>query len=240
MGIRVDNTKVVSINDAHEEGVDTSIQNNPTVARLQGLEVHHIFRRNGRGERRDDGNPLNYALKGQRGFSITAYWKGQLLNRARMIIGSMPDCLTEFDQCLELPSSSPFCRECAVLISETMNVPLMNEAPFRKKLIGEMLADVESAPMKVKPGKLGSYKSQLNTWQNANPDAICQAKTVDTAIRPLFRFLAPIDDVPNLAGQRILVVDDIMSSGSSLLSAREILVNQFDAEVTGITFLGRL
>ena len=207
---------------------------------MQGLEVHHIFRRNGRGERRDDGNPLIHALKGQRGFSITAYWKGQLFNRARMIIGSMPDGLTEFDQCLALPSSSPFCRECAVLISETINVPLMNEAPFRKKLIGEMLADVDAAPMKVKPGKLGSYKSQLNTWQNSNPDAICQAKTVDTAIRPLFRFLAPIDDVPNLAGQRLLVVDDIMSSGSSLLSAREILVTQFDAEVTGITFLGRL
>ena len=231
---------VVSINDAHEEGVDTSTQNNPAVARLQGLEVHHIFRRNGRGERRDDGNPLIHALKGQRGFSITAYWKGQLFNRARMIIGSMPDGLTEFDQCLTLPSSSPFCRECAVLISETINVPLMNEAPFRKKLIGEMLADVEAAPMKVKPGKLGSYKSQLNTWQNSNPDAICQAKTVDTAIRPLFRFLAPIDDVSNLAGQRLLVVDDIMSSGSWLLSAREILVTQFDAEVTGITFLGRL
>ena len=85
MGIRVDKTKVVSINDAHEEGVDTSTQNNPAVARLQGLEVHHIFRRNGRGERRDDGNPLIHALKGQRGFSITAYWKGQLFNRARMI-----------------------------------------------------------------------------------------------------------------------------------------------------------
>ena len=101
-----------------------------------------------------------------------------------------------------------------------------------------MLADVESAPMKGKPGNLGSYKSQLNIWQNASPDVICKAKTVDTAIRPLFRFLAPIDDVPNLAGQRILVVDDIMSSGSSLLSAREILVNQFDVEVTGVTFLG--
>ena len=37
-----------------------------------------------------------------------------------------------------------------------------------------------------------------------------------------------------------MVVDDIMSSGSSLLSASEILVDQFDAEVAGITFLGRL
>ena len=240
MGIRVDNTFFVSINDAHEEGVDTSIENNPTFAWMQGLEVHHIFRRNGRGGRRDDGNPLIHALKGQRGFSITAHWKGQLFNRARIIIGSMPDELTEFDHCLALPSSSPFCRECAALISETMNVPLMDNAPFRKKLIGEMLADVEAAPMKVKPGKMGSYRSQLNTWQNANPEAVCQAKTVDTSIRPLFRFLAPIDDAPNLAGQRLLVVDDIMSSGSSLLSAREILVNQLDAEVTGITFLGCL
>lgn len=42
------------------------------------------------------------------------------------------------------------------------------------------------------------------------------------------------------AGRRIIVIDDIMSSGSSVLSAREILGNRLGTEVVGITFLGPL
>ena len=92
----------------------------------------------------------------------------------------------------------------------------------------------------MKPGMRGNYTTQLNTWQDADPEAICQTKSVDTTIRPLFQFLAPIDGAPDLAGRRIIVIDDIMSSGSSLLSAREILGNRLGAEVVGITFLGPL
>ena len=240
MGILVDNAKVVSINDAHQEGVDTSLEKNPTSSVAKGLRVHHIFSRNRKGRRRDDGNPLIHALKRQKGFTITAHWKSQLLNKGRTIVGSMQDELSDFDYCLAIPSSSTFCDECAVLVSETLGVPMLGEALFRKKLIGEMLADVAASPPRMKPSMRVKYTSQLNTWQSADPEVICHAKSVDTSIRAHFQFLKLIDGVPDIAYRRFIVVDDIMSSGSSLLSAREILVNQLGAEAVGVTFLGPL
>ena len=239
MGIRVNNAKVVSINDAHEEGVNTSLENNPTSSKAKGLRVHHIFSRNRKGQRRDDGNPLIHALKQQEGFTITAHWKSQLLNRGRTIICSMPNELSDFDYCLAIPSSSAFCGECANLVSETLGVPMMGDVPFRKKLIREMLADVADFPP-MTPGMRVKYTTQLNSWQNANPESICRAKFVNTSIRPLFQFLTLIDGARDIANRRLIVVDDIMSSGSSLLSAREVLVNQLGAVVVGVTFLGPL
>ena len=240
MGIRVDNAKVVSINDAHQEGVDTSLENNPTSSVPKGLRVHHIFSRNGKGQRRDDGNPLIHALKQQRGFTVTEHWKSQLCNRGRIIVGSIPEELSGFDYCLAIPSSSAFCGECANLVSGTLGVPVMGEVPFRKKHVGEMLADVAVAPPRMKLGMRDKYTTQLNTWQSADPKAICHAKSVDTSIRSLFQFLTLIDGAPDIANRRLIVVDDIISSGSSLLSAREILVNQLCAEMVGVTFLGPL
>ena len=240
MGIRINDAKEVSINDAHEEGVNTSLKNNPTRSVAKGLHVHHIFSRNRKGHHRNDGNPLVHALKQREGFTIRAHWKSQLLNRSRIIVGSMRDELSDFDYCLAIPSSSAFCGECANLISRTLGVPMMDEALFRKKLIGEMLADVAAAPPRMRHGMRIKYTTQLNSWQKADREAICHAKSVDTSIRSLFRFLALIDGAPDIANLRLIVVDDIMSSGSSLLSAREILVNQLGAEVVGVTFLGPL
>lgn len=240
MGIMVSEQKAVSLNDSHEDGVDTSVEANPTHSFIKGLHVHHIFSRNGKGKRRDDGNPLIHALKGQKSFTITQHWKSQLFNRAVEILAKMPHELRDFDQCIAVPSSSPFCRECAQLISGALGVPLLEGQTLHKKLIGEVLADIASNPPKVRPGLKNDYTTQLNTWQQADPAAICQAKLVETSIRPLFDFLKPAKDLPELVGKRLILIDDIMSSGSSMLSGRAILANQLGAEVQGVTFLGRV
>ena len=240
MGLRVDATKAVSINDAHQEGVDTSVASNPTVAVIKGLEVHHIFSRNGKGGRRDDGNPLIHSLKNQNGFSITQHWKQQLFNRAKDIILKMPDDLRTYDSCLAVPSSSPFCADVTHLVSATLGIPVHAGSPLRKALVGEVLADLTAAEPKMRPSMRDGYTSQLHTWQRMDPLATCQAKLVDTTIRHLFRLLLPSDDLPDLGGRRILIVDDILSSGSSLLSTRSVLANLSVSMVTGITFLGGL
>ena len=58
-------TKTVSYNPSHEDNVDTSIENNPTVDNdiIKDVEVWSIFKRK-RGNK-EDGNPLIYALKGE-------------------------------------------------------------------------------------------------------------------------------------------------------------------------------
>jgi len=77
MGIDVSDKKAVSLNDQHQNGVNTTIKDNPTKSYLKGVQLLHVFSRNQNGSRRDDGNPLIFALKGRRGFTITTFWESR-------------------------------------------------------------------------------------------------------------------------------------------------------------------
>ena len=63
-------TKTVSYNPSHENNVDTSIENNPTMDGdiVPNIQVWSIFKR--KKGLRGDGNPLIYALKGEGGWSF--------------------------------------------------------------------------------------------------------------------------------------------------------------------------
>lgn len=68
-------TKDVHITDIHEKGVDTSIENNPSVKSYKmndgkTVKIYSIFKRNS-GIKNMDGTPLLYALKNEKGFKFT-------------------------------------------------------------------------------------------------------------------------------------------------------------------------
>lgn len=240
MGISVSVGKVVSINDAHEEGVDTSPEGNPTRRVFKGINLHHIFSRSGKTGRPDDGNPLIHALKERNGFSITPFWKGRIMSRAGQIVDAMALEAAAFDFCLPIPSSSAFCEEIADLVSGKLKRPLLAPDFFRKKSTFEMLQGLRAAPPKVRKGARSSYTTQLNSWQSLPADTICEAKHVDTTIRLYFDFFIAQGKQPNLQNKKIMIVDDIFSSGSSVLSVRNIVQNQLGAEVSYISFLSGL
>lgn len=238
MGIEVSAAKAVTINDQHENGVDTSVAGNPSRTRFQGMPLLHVFGRNRRGQRRDDGNPLVHALKGRRGYSILPFWKGQLMARARTILEASREDLENFDFVLPLPSSSPFCAEFAAMVSDVSGTPILDPTFLRKRTVGEVLAEAKANP----PARMSSrqrsvWGSQMHAWEGTNPDALFQAKDTEIALRPLFRAFAVDGDGPDLTQTRVLVVDDIFATGSSLASARNILENSFGASVAAIFFL---
>lgn len=237
MGIEVSAAKVVTINDQHENGVDTSIAGNPIFGKFKGITLIHVFSRNQKGSRRDDGNPLIHALKGRRGFSITEFWKGRLMARARTILASAPNSLEGFDYCLPMPSSSPFCTEFAAAVSAASGAPILDSSFLRKRTVGELLADIEANPPKVRESAKGAFKSQLHAWQGMDPTATYQAKDVNVALREHFPPFVSVGDLPDVAGKRVLVVDDVFATGTSLASVREIVQNQLDAQVSAIFFL---
>jgi hypothetical protein len=49
MGIDVSVAKVVTINDQHENGVDTSVDGNPSRTRFKAIPLLHVFSRNRHG-----------------------------------------------------------------------------------------------------------------------------------------------------------------------------------------------
>ena len=70
MGITVDDNKVVTFTSETEQLVNTSLDANPNHHKLNDLIVHSVFKRL-YSRQGGDGNPLIYALKGQKGFSIS-------------------------------------------------------------------------------------------------------------------------------------------------------------------------
>lgn len=237
MGISVSASKAVWINDQHEMGVNTSIEANPTRGRLKGIDLLHVFSRNQNGSRRDDGNPLIFALKGMRGFSITAFWERQLMTRAKQILVKVAEDLEGFDLCVPIPSSSPFCANFAKCVSEVSGASLLEPYFLRKTQVGELLTANRQNPPRLRSGLKTQFTSQMHAWEQMDPSSYYQAKEVNLQLRHVFQGFVLDGEPPMINGKRILIVDDLFASGSSILAAREILQNQLGAEVRGICFL---
>ena len=156
--------------------------------------------------------------------------------RAQDILGKAAAELQDFDFILPMPSSSPFCAEFAAMVAAVSGAPILAPDFLRKRRVGEVLADI-----KANPPNVGRYKtafaSQLHALEHTNPDIIYQAKAVDVGLRAFFNAFALDGDAPDLAGKRVLIVDDIFATGSSLASVREIVGNQLGAQVSAVFFL---
>ncbi len=237
MGIDVSATKVVTVNDQHENGVDTSIGGNPTKGKFKGIALVHVFSRNQKGPRRDDGHPLIHAVKGRRGFSITPAARRQLDYRAQVILANVAADLQGFDQVLPIPSSSPFCAQFAQMVANVAGAPILDAAFLRKCTVGQVLAAVQANPPKVRPGLKSALNAQLHAWQGMDPAATYQAKDVDVGLRQFFAPFALNGAPPALAGQKVLIVDDVFATGSSLVCVREIVQNQLGASVSAVFYL---
>lgn len=237
MGIDVSDKKVVSINDTHQNAVDTSLDGNPSRGHLKGIPLVHVFRRNHNGVRRDDGNPLIFALKGLRGFSMTPFWQTQLMNKATNILSSVSQEYADFDYCMPVPSSSPFCGKFAALVAHTLEKPILEPTFLRKKRVGEVLEEVKKNPPRIRKGLTVAFTSLLNTLEQTDPLVEWQAKEVDPSIRSLFHTFTVEGDTPDLADRRVLLVDDLFATGSSILSVRQIVQNELGASVSAICFL---
>ncbi|GAB2206276.1 hypothetical protein ROS1_30920 [Roseibium sp. ROS1] len=237
MGIEVAQSKAVRINDLHEKGVDTSVEANPTRGSLDGIPVIHAFKRNQRGNRRDDGNPLIYALKGRNGYSITPFWKTQIMRRAKQILEKVQSDLQGFDLCLAIPSSSSFCNEFSSLVAGIAQVDILASDFLRKKNIGEILEDFRGGDRKVRPGQKKPLQTLIDALEKDDQNTVFQAKKVNTRIRTLFDAFTTCGECPDVTGKRILIVDDIISTGSSVQSIRRILCNELGAEMACVSFL---
>ena len=83
-GLNIYDNREIEITDEHENGVDTSINTNPTKRQFKvsdnlTIDLYSIFTRNDKLE--NDGNPLLYALKNENGYrfksknALNFFWK---------------------------------------------------------------------------------------------------------------------------------------------------------------------
>lgn len=237
MGIDVDAQKVVTFSAAHEQRVVTDPARPIPRVRYGPLEVVSIFRRQTTAHDTDDGNPLIYALKGKFGYTMP-YRDFRLLFRAANQI--LPNALggMNFDLVVPLPSSSPV---AAILASRAarQRPGCSSLTCLEKATIWQVLAGAPVAAQ-IRRQHRGEYTSQLAKLQRLDPNLLIEMKALKGPVRPYFAPVVANGLAGQCAGRHVLLVDDILSSGSSLAAAEAALHASGAASVSALTLLSRL
>lgn len=242
MGINISGTNFVTLDHTHQRRVDTSIENNPTRDNIGDLVAYHIFRRNKDGDPDRDGNPLVKAMKGMGGYRVIPLYRDQVMTRAREVLMKFSGQL-EVDMVMPMPSSYGLSQEVAELVCQVTGREYLSPSFIRKRTIAEMLAEYDgNVPDHLNSRLTKFYKDQLYTWKRMKPGQYVSMKEIETKIRTCFQPLVlGGHNVPNIEGSRVLVVDDLMASGSSLASVSSVLVNGTGCSVPfAVCFLSSL
>jgi hypothetical protein len=240
LGLNISHSKYVTLDDWHQKRVNTSFEKNPTETIREGFRVRHVFRRNKTGDKDRDGNPLIYALKGLKGYKITADAKLQFMNRAAVIVDSFAKDL-DADFIVPLPSSCAFGAEFADLLCEVTGKQLYPADFIRKRSIAEMLAQYgDTVPEGLSENARNGYKSQLAAWRRLRPGQLMSMKEINPKIRLCFDPIALSKDVPALKDSKIVISDDLMASGASMISVSKLFRTAGCNVTSGICFLSGL
>ena len=247
LGITVDDNKVVSFTSETEQLVNTSLDANPNYHKLNNsdLIVHSVFKRL-YSRQGGDGNPLIYALKGQKGFSITLKECGKFNPNISAILDRLMQ-KKDYEVILTMPSSHKIVERFAKKINRraSEHCILINNI-FTKKTFREVYADLQDLPLTPKYKKdIIALRRSLEKNLHRNPNKVFSMKEVDTKdrmfIRPLKIDSTKIDTIQKIKGKSILLVDDLLASGTTLTSAYNLLIDlEISNEIEGVCLLGKL
>ena len=245
MGILVNDNKVVTFTSETEQLVNTSLDANPNHHKLNDLIVHAVFKRL-YSRQGGDGNPLIYALKGQKGFSISIKECGKFNKNISKILDLLIQ-EKEYEVILTMPSSHKIVERFAKKIARrTSNECILLNNIFTKKTFSEVYADLKSIPLTPKNKKeVIALRRSLEKELHRNPNKIFSMKEVDTKdrmfIRPLKINPTHVDKIVQIKGKSILLVDDLLASGTTLMSANNLLKDlKISDNIEAICLLGKL
>lgn len=245
MGITVDDNRVITFTSETEQLVNTSLDANPNYHKLNDLTVHSVFKRL-YSRQGGDGNPLIYALKGQKGFSITLKECGKFNPNISVILDRLIQ-KKDYEVILTMPSSHKIVERFAQKIKRRTpeNCILINDI-FTKKTFSEVYTDLQQLPLIPKHKKdIIALRRSIERDAQRNPDKVFSMKEVDTKSR---MFISPLKINPiqnkrieQIKGKSILLVDDLLASGTTLTSAYSLLKELGISEnIEAICLLGKL
>jgi phosphoribosylpyrophosphate synthetase len=245
LGITVNDNKVVAFTSETEQLVNTSLDTNPNSHKLNNLIVHSVFKRL-YSRQGGDGNPLIYALKGQKGFSITLRECAKFNPNTSVILDRLLQ-YKDYEVIITMPSSHKIVERFAKKIHrKTSNNAVLINNIFTKKTFLEVYQDLQNLPLTPKHKKdIISLRRSLEKDLNRNPNKIFSMKEVDTKDRmficPLKIDSTQIDTMEQLKGKSILLIDDLLASGTTLTSAYNLLITLgISNKIEAICLLGKL
>ena len=248
-------TKIVSYNPSHEDYVDTSVENNPTMDGdiIPNIQVWSIFKRK-KGEQREDGNPLVYALKGEKG------WRFKSENDKIAIEQQFDKIALKFAQLhkvgvtILVPSGSELNEHIAkVITSKSPNAEIIKGVICKITTeavddivmeFGSKFREVYKDDLKSKYSELCIYLETMNKERNGyfTRHLIKNRNMRDILDKTL---KVSDDDVAKYAnkinGQDILIIDDTISRGQTIKEACTIMKECYAPKsITVLTLLSKL
>ena len=233
-GIDVDeDNMIVKFNDTHEDIVDTSLSN-PTVKTIKGIKTIMLFKRKKTKLKVSDGNPLVYALKAIKGWSISKEDRKAIMNRVNEIIKKVDD----FDTIIVMPSSNPLVEELAKYLKKKAKRVLSKCVIKRDKqdIIDDMpwqnFTDKEWKKVEQSLKKMGEEFEAKHFPKDQS--------IIDKFEANLFHINA--DEYYNeIHNQKVLVIDDTISSGFSLANcSKTIKESYFPKSITQLSLFSDL
>lgn len=220
--------------------VDTSTEGNPTEGTVGEMRVKYVFRRKKTKGHDRDGNPLVYALKEMNGYRMQPMYHKMLYTRADDILNTFVHEL-DVDLLMDVPSSKQLCFTFAERVAQASGLPLVASTFLRKRTVGEVIDGIDAEfPQFQKDRQEKLFKAQLGELRRVDREFDFQMKEVSKQMRRFFQPFTLVGDVPDLYGKRIALIDDLVSSGTSIISVAQCLREQGALVERGVCLLSDL
>lgn len=226
-GIDIDfRNRMVKINLNHENGIDTSITNNPNIITLNGIKVISFFKRKKLKDNSGDGNPLIYALKGINGWKISKFDIDLLYKQFLSIVTKINN---KYDTIIKTPSNNELNNIFLDKLQKSIKCENTIESPFGKL----EKDDVDTVRLNNGFSRMDKYF----TFKHIPVDLRKHIKKIynDNYIQD------EIEDAIKINGKDILILDDTISSGSTISNMVETIEKLYDPKsITVITLFSKL
>jgi hypothetical protein len=247
-------TKTVAYNPSHEENVDTSLDNNPTVDRelVQGVNFWSIFKR--KQGLRGDGNPLVYALKNEGGWHFKSQEDANAIEKQFHLIAEKFASMYPIGVTIIIPSGNELNNHIAeVVMSKSENAELINGVicKLTTEEVDDIVLDFNSKfrefykdEFNSKYYELGRYLDLMDKERNGY---FSRHLIKNSQMRNVLDSTLKLSDdrfaefANKINGQHVLLVDDTISRGQTIKSACQIMRESYAPKsITVLTLLSRL
>ena len=247
-------TKTVAYNPSHEENVDTSLDNNPTIDRelVQGVNVWSIFKR--KQGLRGDGNPLVYALKNEGGWHFRSQEDANAIEKQFHLIAEKFASMYPIGVTIIIPSGNELNNHIAeVVMSKSENAELINGVicKLTTEEVDDIVLDFNSKfrefykdEFNSKYYELGRYLDSMDKERNGY---FSRHLIKNSQMRNVLDSTLKLSDdrfaefANKINGQDILIIDDTISRGQSIKEACQIMLESYAPKsITVLTLLSRL
>lgn len=244
MGFVIDiSNNLVTVDHAHNDFCITTPHGNPAVLFLGNLKVTSIFSRTkGKRDRSlpGDNSPMLYALKGMHSLMTRPRDIGMLCLSFRQILPIFLNNTSQWDWIVPLPSSSPVCSRFASMIQKRTQIGICQPNTLDKVTSAEVLRCTRDLKISSKD-KSAIYEDVKRFISSNSLETPFQIKSIKRTklrkyVNPLMWGNIPYETIPP---QRVLLVDDMITTGTSLVCAENIIKARYpDVQIEALTIFG--